>query len=79
MGERRGPGAKSRRNTGVSGDWREFRPAIWLAIAGIAVMLLLSPPWLGAVLVGAAIGIGARIEMGRRRRGSVPRRRPPRR
>jgi len=48
-------------------DWRMFRPAIWLAMLGIAVMLLVAPFYLGAVLIGAAIGIALRIEQGRRR------------
>jgi hypothetical protein len=53
----------------VSGSWREFRPAIWLAIVGIALALLLSPAYFGAVLIGAAIGVAARVEVRRRRRG----------
>jgi hypothetical protein len=48
-------------------DWRMFRPAIWLAMLGIAVMLVVAPFYLGAALVGAAIGIALRIEQGRRR------------
>ena len=48
-------------------DWRMFRPAIWLAMLGIAVMLLVAPFYLGAVLIGAAIGVALRIEQGRRR------------
>jgi hypothetical protein len=48
-------------------DWRMFRPALWLAMLGIAVMLLIAPFYLGAALVGAAIGIALRIEQGRRR------------
>ena len=45
-------------------DWRMFRPAIWLAMLGVAVMLLVAPFYLGAVLVGAAVGIALRIEQG---------------
>ena len=48
-------------------DWRMFRPAIWLAMLGIAIMLLVAPFYLGAVLLGAAAGIALRIEQGRRR------------
>ena len=61
-------------------DWRVFRPAIWLAMLGIALMLLIAPVYIGAVFVGAAIGMGLRIETGRRRiaRGA-PARRPRRR
>ena len=58
-------------------DWRIFRPAIWLAMLGVAVMLLVAPFYLGAVLLGAAAGTALRIEQGRRRlaRGQSPRRR----
>ena len=54
----------------MTSDWRMFRPAIWLAMLGIALMLLISPPYIGVVLIGAAIGVGIRIE--RRRRGAEP-------
>jgi hypothetical protein len=57
----------------MTGDWRIYRPAIWLAMLGIAVLLLLSPPYFGVLLIGAAIGVAVRIE--RRRRGAAP---PPR-
>jgi hypothetical protein len=53
-------------------DWRLFRPAIWLAMLGIAVMLLVAPFYLGAVLIGAAIGVALRIEQGRRRAARAP-------
>ncbi|HEY6525782.1 MAG TPA: hypothetical protein VIY10_18510 [Solirubrobacteraceae bacterium] len=58
-------------------DWRVFRPAIWLVMLGIALMLLLSPVYIGAAVVGGAIGVGLRIEARRRRiaRGTPPRRR----
>ena len=46
----------------MSGDWRDFRPAIWLAMLGIALVLLVSPPYIGAVLLGAAIGVALRIQ-----------------
>ncbi len=49
------------------GDWRDFRPAIWLAMLGVAVMLLISPFWYGAVFLGAAIGAAIRIQQRRRR------------
>jgi hypothetical protein len=49
-------------------DWREFRPAIWLAMLGVAVMLLFTPFYYGAVFIGAALGVGARIAQRRRRR-----------
>ena len=49
-------------------DWREWRPAIWLAMLGVAVMLLFSPYYLGAIFFGAAIGAAIRIHQRRRRR-----------
>ena len=48
-------------------DWRVFRPAIWLAMLGVALMLLIAPVYIGAVVVGAGIGIGVRIQTRRRR------------
>jgi hypothetical protein len=58
-------------------DWRVFRPAIWLAMLGVALLLLVSPVYFGVVLLGAAIGVAFQIETGRRRvaRGLPPRRR----
>jgi hypothetical protein len=47
-------------------DWRVFRPAIWVGMLGIAIMLVLSFD-IGLVVVGGAIGIGARIQTRRRR------------
>lgn len=58
------------------GDWRVFRPAIWVGFVGVAIMVLLSF-YIGLAIVGGAIGIGARIETSRRRVGrGVPTRRP---
>jgi hypothetical protein len=59
----------------MTGDWRDFRPAIWLAMLGIAVMLLVSPFYIGAIFLGAAIGVAIRIEQRRRRRLPEPPRR----
>ncbi len=58
-------------------DWRAFRPAIWIAMLGVALLLLVKPFFFGAVLLGAAIGIAFRVETGRRRaaRGLPPRQR----
>lgn len=53
----------------MRGDWRDFRPAIWLAMLGVAVILLVNPFFYGAIFLGAAIGVAIRIEQ-RRRRGS---------
>jgi hypothetical protein len=53
-------------------DWREFRPAIWAAMLGIALLLLVSPPYVGGIFLGAAIGAAIRIQQRRRRRASRP-------
>jgi hypothetical protein len=65
----------------MTGDWRDFRPAIWLVMLGIAVILLVKPWFLGAIFFGGAIGIAAKVYRGRRRArlaAARPRRRPPR-
>lgn len=49
-------------------DWREYRPAIWAAMLGIAVIVIVSPHYLGAFLIGGAIGIAIRIRQRQRRR-----------
>lgn len=54
----------------MTGDWRDWRPAIWLAMLGIAVMLLVSPFYFGAVFLGASIGAAVRIRQRRRRLGA---------
>jgi hypothetical protein len=51
-------------------DWRAFRPAIWLAMIGVALILLVSPPYIGAALIGGAIGAGARTATRSRRQRS---------
>ena len=50
----------------MTGDWRDYRPAIWLTMLGIAVALLVTPFYLSALLFGAAIGIAIRIRQRRR-------------
>lgn len=61
-------------------DWRIFRPAIWLGMLGIALVLLINPPEFGAVVVGVAVGLAVRTEAARRRGVSLRRRGPrPRR
>jgi len=52
----------------VKGDWRDYRPAIWLTMLGIAVAILVQPPYLSALLFGAAIGAAIRIRQRRRSR-----------
>jgi hypothetical protein len=55
----------------VAGDWRIYRPAIWLAMLGIALILLINPPYIGAAVLGAGLGIALRTRFGAR----LPRRR----
>lgn len=50
----------------MTGDWRDFRPAIWLAMLGIAVMLLLTPFYVGAIFIGMAIGVALKTDRKRR-------------
>jgi hypothetical protein len=63
----------------MSGSWRDYRPAIWLAMLGIAVILLVTPGYVGALFLGAAIGVAVKVSRSRRARASSParpRRRP---
>jgi hypothetical protein len=62
----------------MTGDWRDFRPAIWLAMLGVAVMLLVAPFYFGAVFLGAAIGAAIRIWQRRRRVAAAAAVAPPR-
>jgi len=55
----------------VRGDWRDWRPAIWLTMLGIAAVLLVSPFWIGAIFFGAAIGAAIRINQRRRRAAAI--------
>ena len=50
----------------MSSDWHAYRPAIWLSMLGIALILLVSPPYIGAAVLGAGIGIGLRLAFRRR-------------
>lgn len=61
----------------MTGDWRDYRPTIWLTMLGIAVALLLGSALYAAPFLGAAIGVGIRIAQARRRvaRGLPARRR----
>ena len=49
-------------------DWREYRPAIWAAMLGVAVIVIVSPHYLGAFVVGGAIGIAIRVRQRQRAR-----------
>jgi hypothetical protein len=52
-------------------DWKVYRPAIWTAMLGVAVALLVSPAYLGAIPIGASIGMAARIRQRQRRRAAA--------
>jgi uncharacterized membrane protein len=52
----------------MTGDWRSYRPAIWLAMLGVAVIIIVTPHYLGAFLLGGAIGAAIRIRQRRARR-----------
>jgi hypothetical protein len=45
----------------VDRKWTRFRPAIWLAMLGLALVLLVYPPYIGAVFLGAAIGVALKV------------------
>ena len=51
----------------MNDDWRAYRPAIWLAILGVAIIIVVSPHYLGAFLLGLAIGAAIRIRQRRAR------------
>ncbi|HEY1507403.1 MAG TPA: hypothetical protein VGF93_00265 [Solirubrobacteraceae bacterium] len=53
----------------MRGDWRDYRPAIWLAMLGIAVALLVTPWYVCAILFGAAVGFAIRIRQRRQSSG----------
>jgi hypothetical protein len=55
----------------MTGDWRDWRPAIWLTMLGIAAVLLVSPFYIGALFFGAAIGAAIRISQRRRRAAAL--------
>ena len=57
----------------IRGDWRDWRPAIWLTMIGIAVMLLFTPFYVGVLFIGAAIGMAIRISQRRRRLAAAAR------
>ena len=60
----------------MRGDWKDWRPAIWLAMLGVAVALLVNPWYFAAIPFGAAIGAAIRIQQ-RRRRTAAAASRPP--
>jgi hypothetical protein len=62
----------------MSGDWRVWRPAIWLAMLGVAIILAFNP-FIGIAVVGGAIGVAIRIRQGIRRAAAAAPTRPGRR
>ena len=54
--------------TGDWKGWKAYRPVIWALMAAAAVALLVNPWFVSMFLVGVAIGLGARIWRGQRRR-----------
>ena len=63
----------------MTGDWQDYRPGIWLTIAGIAAALLLNSVVFAAPFLGAAIGVSIRISQRRRRLANAPSQRKRRR
>jgi hypothetical protein len=51
----------------MTGDWRDWRPAIWLVMLAVAVALLFNQWYISAIPLGAAIGAAIRIRQRRRR------------
>jgi hypothetical protein len=58
----------------MTGDWRDFRPAIWVAMLGVALLIVLSSPAIGVIVLGGAIGLLIRITQ---RRRAIARNTPP--
>lgn len=65
----RGAGANKLRD--VNG-WRRYRPAIWLAMLGVALVLLISPAIFGFLVLGMAAGLAIRLRFPRPRRTLRP-------
>jgi hypothetical protein len=51
----------------MTGDWRDYRPAIWIAMVAVAVALLLQPWSISLVLLGGAAGYALGVPRRRRR------------
>lgn len=58
----------------MTGDWRDWRPVIWMVMLAIAVALLVNPPYIAALFLGGAIGLAVRIRQRRRLPPARPRR-----
>jgi MYXO-CTERM domain-containing protein len=51
----------------MRGDWRDFRPAIWMAMVAVVVLIEVRPWEISTFLFGAAIGLAAAVSRRRRR------------
>lgn len=51
----------------MTNGWKQWRPAIWLAMIGVAVLIVISPWYLAAIPFGAALGSALRIRQRNRR------------
>jgi hypothetical protein len=49
-------------------NWKIYRPAIWVAMLGVAVALLVAPAYLSAVPFGVALGMVLKIQIRKRQR-----------
>jgi hypothetical protein len=63
----------------MASDWRDWRPAIWLVMLGIAVALIFNPWYFSAIFFGAAIGAAVRIRQRRQRAALAAAKRQPQR
>jgi hypothetical protein len=41
--------------------WNRYRPVVWLAMLGIALLLLVSPALIGFLVLGMAAGVAFRL------------------
>ena len=55
----------------ITGDWKDYRPALWVTGLGVALTLLVSPPFIGAIVIGGGIGLALGTAGRRRRRAEL--------
>jgi hypothetical protein len=51
----------------VTGDWRDYRPAIWLAMLAVAIALLVNPWFVAVPVLGGAAGVALGVRRRLRR------------
>jgi hypothetical protein len=61
----------------MTGDWRDYRPAIWIAMVAVAVALLVQPWSISLVLLGGAAGYALGVPKRRRRAEAAAKRTRP--